>query len=222
MAAVAAATPLALRSLACAGARPRDRRPRAGRARESFIAINADHLPVRQRFTLAHEWAHIEAGHTPRVELTADLLGRSKDPQEVEANYFAAELLAPQEGLVRWLAEHDATPNVDAASVAQMAMQFGVGLRTACYRLKRAGVISKARTEELVSTFKAEGRSYAQRFEEDRYQDALEEISSKSAYPRIPKITHEYASEALKVNLIDQREYEEIMDARDRLDAWLA
>ncbi len=62
----------------------------------------------------------------------------------------------------------------------------------------------------------------AQRFEESRHQDALEEIAAEGAYPRAAGITDNFASQALEVDLIDQEEYEEIMGARDRLDAWLA
>ncbi len=189
---------------------------------ENFIAVNADHMVMRQRFTLAHEWGHIEAGHTPRVELSADLFGRTNDPQEIEANYFAAELLAPRDALKQWLAEHTNLGDVDGAAVAEMAMHFGVAFPTACYRLERAGVISKARKEELVLALKAEGRSYARRFEESKRLDALEEIAAKGAYPRTPRITEQYAAKALEVDLIDQEEYAEIMGSQDSLDAWLA
>ena len=190
---------------------------------ENFIAINADHMVMRQRFTLAHEWGHIEADHTPRVELAADLFeGRTRDPQEIEANYFAAELLAPRDALKQWLAEHGSIEDVDGAAVAQMAMHFGIAFPTACYRLERTGVISKARKEELLPILRAEGRSYAQRFEKRRHRDALEEIAAKDAYPRAPRITEEYAAKALEVDLIDQEEYAEIMGSQDRLDAWLA
>jgi Zn-dependent peptidase ImmA (M78 family) len=190
---------------------------------ESFIAINADHLPVRQRFTLAHEWGHVEAGHTPRVERSAELFGGgSKDPQEAEANYFAAELLAPRDALVQWLTEHKSTSDVDAAAAAQIAMHFGIAFPAACYRLQRAGVIDEARKRALVSTLKVEGRSYAQRFEGSRHLDALEELAAKGSYPRVPEVMKGYASRALEFDLIDQEEYDEMMSARDRLDAWFA
>jgi Zn-dependent peptidase ImmA (M78 family) len=187
---------------------------------ENFIAINADHMVMRQRFTLAHEWGHIAAGHTPRVELAADLFGRASDPQEIEANYFAAELLAPRDALKPWLAEHTAE-DVDAAAVAEMAMHFGIAFPTTCYRLERAGLISRAHKEELMHTLKAEGRSYARRFEESKHLDALEEIAANGVYPRAPRITEEYAAKALEVDLIDQEEYAEIMGSQDRLYAWL-
>jgi Zn-dependent peptidase ImmA (M78 family) len=189
---------------------------------ESFIAVNADHLPVRQRFTLAHEWGHIEAGHTPRLELTAELFGSpSQDPQEVEANYFAAELLAPREAVEQWFIEHNLDGDVDGAAVAQMAMQFGIAFPTACYRLERAGVINPGHKKKLVATLKAEGRSYARRFESGQLQDALDTTWDAGAYPRTPQITSDYAAQALEANLVDQEEYEEIIGTQDRLDAWL-
>ncbi len=121
-----------------------------------------------------------------------------------------------------WLIEHEHMHDVDADTIAQMAMHFGIAFPSACYRLERAGVIDKARKEELVHALAAQGRSFAKRFESSRHIDALERIADGSAYPRVPQITDRYASDALKVNLIDQEEYEEIMGTRDRLDAWLA
>jgi Zn-dependent peptidase ImmA (M78 family) len=188
---------------------------------ESFIAVNADFWPMRQRFTLAHEWGHIEAGHRPRVEMITDIFGGPKDPQEIEANYFAAELLAPRRGLKQWLEEHELMSDVDAAAVAEMAMCFGISFPGACYRLERAGVIDAGHKKKLVATLKAEGRSYARRFESGQLQDALDTTWNAGAYPRTPQITSDYAARALEANLVDQEEYEEIIGTQDRLDAWL-
>ncbi len=189
---------------------------------ESFIAINADLIPVRQRFTLAHEWGHIEAGHTPRVELATELFGSpARDPQEIEANYFAAELLAPRQALEEWLAVNQAGEEPEAPDVARMAMAFGISFPTACYRLERAGVIARARKETLLAELRATGRAHARRFEADQVKDALEELAAQDAYPHAPRVTGDYATQALAANLLDQAEYEEIIGTSDRLDAWL-
>lgn len=52
---------------------------------------NAQHVH-RQRFTVAHEIGHLLMGHTSGNKYF-DL--KSKNPQEIEANQFAAELLMP-------------------------------------------------------------------------------------------------------------------------------
>lgn len=70
-----------------------------------IIGVNSLHHPNRQRFTLAHELAHIQL-HRPQIEaavhidkgsLRRDALAAAgTDPTEIEANAFAAELLMPE------------------------------------------------------------------------------------------------------------------------------
>lgn len=57
-----------------------------------FICYNSNHPVKRNRFTVAHEIAHIVLGHTSPCSKKS--LG-SKDPSEAEADQFAAELLMP-------------------------------------------------------------------------------------------------------------------------------
>jgi Zn-dependent peptidase ImmA (M78 family) len=56
------------------------------------IGYNESQHPHRQRFTVAHEVGHLLLGHTEK-NFVLDL--KSKKPEEVEANQFAAELLMP-------------------------------------------------------------------------------------------------------------------------------
>jgi Zn-dependent peptidase ImmA (M78 family) len=69
-----------------------------------IIGVNSLHHPNRQRFTLAHELAHIQlhrdqlenAVHVDKGSLRRDLLSAAgTDSTEREANAFAAELLMP-------------------------------------------------------------------------------------------------------------------------------
>src|ERR1700733_7197494 len=70
-----------------------------------IVGINSLHHPNRQRFTLAHELAHIQL-HRPKLEtevhvdkgsLRRDgLAAAGVDPTEIEANAFASELLMPE------------------------------------------------------------------------------------------------------------------------------
>lgn len=66
-----------------------------------FVVVNAGHVAVRQRFSLAHEYAHVlmdrdRSGAISRAENRADLL-------EVRANAFAAELLMPADGVAQFV-----------------------------------------------------------------------------------------------------------------------
>lgn len=75
------------------------------RAGVPIIGINATHSAARQRFTLAHELAHVllhrteleRAVHVDKGSLRRDALAAAGvDRKEIEANAFAAELLMPQ------------------------------------------------------------------------------------------------------------------------------
>ena len=66
-----------------------------------FVVVNADHVAVRQRFSLAHEYAHVlmdrdRSGTISRAENRTELL-------EVRANAFAAELLMPANGVAQFV-----------------------------------------------------------------------------------------------------------------------
>lgn len=74
---------------------------------EKVVGVNANDGQLRQRFTIAHELGHIYLD--PRDDLNVDknfalqyrngLSSKGTDLKEMEANYFAAELLMPEEFL---------------------------------------------------------------------------------------------------------------------------
>lgn len=182
------------------------------RAGDDFVGINADHHPVKQRFTLAHELGHVRLGHQPRIDLAEDLFGpRSNDPQEVEANYFAAELLAPRLAVVAWLEGRDLTASVDAESIAGLAVSFGISLPAACYRAERAGVIGASQKRRLVVQTRDEGSRLVRRVAEQRLRDPLEAVWQADRYPRVPRQTSTYAARALDDGLIDEEAYRSIV-----------
>lgn len=178
---------------------------------DAFIGINADHHPVKQRFTLAHELGHVTLDHAPRVELADDLFGApATDPQEVEANYFAAELLAPRAAVRAWVADALPSDAVDAAGVARLAVTFGIALPTACFRLERAGAIDRPRKEQLLAELRQRGRALVAGVKRHRLRDRLETLWRDRAYPRVPELTARYAELALEQGLIEQAEYDRI------------
>lgn len=71
------------------------------------IGINTRQHPNRQRFSLAHELGHAalhqgRALYVDRVPKFRDSYSSTgKDPEEVEANHFASELLMPEAALRR-------------------------------------------------------------------------------------------------------------------------
>ena len=89
-----------------------------------LIAVNEDgRSPVRIRWTTAHEIGHIAAGHF--LEIDEDFLPPNRMMEE-EANYFAANLLAPFDEI--WKS--------GAAKPADIRDRFGISQDAAEYRWK--------------------------------------------------------------------------------------
>ena len=106
--------------------------------------VNGRHAAVRQRFTLAHELGHLRCRHDARVAVDTfeTLTGRTTDSREIQANAFAAELLAPADGVRAMIARE---PTLD--DVVLMAARFGLSTIAALYRLNTLGLT--ARYEKL-------------------------------------------------------------------------
>lgn len=113
--------------------------------------VNGTHAPVRQRFTLAHELGHVRCGHDSDVpvETFETIGGRSTDSREIQANAFAAELLAPACGVHDSL---DGEPSLD--DVVLLAARFGISTIAALYRLNTLGL---TRRYELLKQEIADG-----------------------------------------------------------------
>lgn len=103
--------------------------------------VNGTHAPVRQRFTLAHELGHLRCGHDGAipVETFTTLGGKATDSREVQANAFAAELLAPAAG-VRAMVD-GTEPGLD--EVVRLAATHGISTIAALYRLNSLGLTGR-------------------------------------------------------------------------------
>jgi len=138
-----------------------------------FVVVNASHVAVRQRFSLAHEYGHVlldrdRAGAISKAENRADLL-------EVRANAFAAEFLMPADGLEQFVkafgkgaasrthvavfdeaevvqVEQRSTPgsqDIQLYDVALLAHHFGASRISALYRLKNVRLIDDREFQRL-------------------------------------------------------------------------
>jgi Zn-dependent peptidase ImmA (M78 family) len=119
-----------------------------------IIGINRDHPVSRRRFTIAHEIGHIvlhdaEAkvdhryAQAPRdgirlAALRSRVSSEAVDPQEIEANRFAASLLMPAHFLEQSLRTYK-LPLRDG-DISKLATEYRVSVQAMNYRLMNLGI----------------------------------------------------------------------------------
>ena len=118
-------------------------------AGQAIIGVNTLHHPNRQRFTIAHELGHFvlhqhDEVHIDRavVKLRDRTSSKGEDPEEVEANGFAAELLMPEQFLTRDLARLTFTDLLDDRGMQRLAKQYQVSVQAMTNRLVSLGYLS--------------------------------------------------------------------------------
>jgi hypothetical protein len=105
-------------------------------ANRHAVVLNPAHAITRQRNDLMHELAHIDLEHLPsRVEVSETgllLLSDYSDEQEQEADWLAAAMLLPRDGLIRFRSR--------GTDIAQIAGCYGVSVALAEWRLRTTGI----------------------------------------------------------------------------------
>jgi Zn-dependent peptidase ImmA (M78 family) len=124
-----------------------------------FAIVNSDDPLERQRFTLAHEFGHFRMEHGSRVDETLDW--STRDPQEVEANAFAAAFLMPPAAIADSL-DRLGRPDIDFDVLVTVAAVFGVSAKAMRVRLETLGEIGRKKVEtfeQLISEQAHYGRA---------------------------------------------------------------
>ena len=115
---------------------------------DAAVIINSNHHPNRQRFTGGHEIGHYHlhyqsgAEFIDRVRYRRSLTEPSTKPEpaEMEANYFAAELLMPRSEVERMIQRLGINVFDDEES-ADLARYFGVSIQAMAVRLNSLGYV---------------------------------------------------------------------------------
>jgi Zn-dependent peptidase ImmA (M78 family) len=112
------------------------------RAGTPTIGVNIFHPTVRQRFTVAHELGHAKLhanDHYDREFRRDPNSATATDPEEIDANAFAAELLMP----AAWIEERwaEAVDLLDNDWVVRTAREFGVSTQSLLYRIENLGLL---------------------------------------------------------------------------------
>lgn len=108
-----------------------------------------------QRFTLAHELGHVLLGHKMSFDKTIGFTGRfgpdSIPAQEIAADTFASELLAPKALMVATAKRHQWTKAEmqKPENIYQMALRLGISYQAQCWALADKGVITQATAKKM-------------------------------------------------------------------------
>lgn len=116
------------------------------------IAINAARPLTLQRFTAAHELGHHELGHESHVDDSRNIEAASDDPNELQAQTFAASLLMSEFSVETRLEHrgHDPDrPQLTALDVYCLSAELGVSYRAAVTQLRNLGKISATTAQGL-------------------------------------------------------------------------
>jgi Zn-dependent peptidase ImmA (M78 family) len=126
---------------------------------EPFIVVNASARASRQRFTAAHELGHHEMHRfdTDQLLIADEDISHSNDPREVEANAFAAYLLAPDQA-VRRVVGGRSGEQITQDLVVELMGIFGLSYDATTWRLRNAGAINHAQRTALAENPKVEER----------------------------------------------------------------
>jgi Zn-dependent peptidase ImmA (M78 family) len=167
----------------------------------SFIFVNGTEFAVRQRFTLAHEFGHVELGHAGSVDFTTDVFGEGrKPPAEVQADGFAAEFLAPVDGVRRWLGAVG-EPADDLTTVVRLADYFHISAEAALYRLQVARRLKKGKYEPIKAQIReCEHTALSRRLGLGEFEDTLSRAAAN--LPRLPRATVTQAATAYERGLL--------------------
>ncbi len=116
-----------------------------------FMLVNATHPPGRQHFTICHELYHlfVQEQFSNRVCATGSF--QYDDPEEVNADWFAAFLLMPQEGIFRMIpeAERQRIDKISLATILRLEQYFASSHSAMLVRLRNLKLISANKAESL-------------------------------------------------------------------------
>jgi Zn-dependent peptidase ImmA (M78 family) len=182
-----------------------------------FIFLNGTEPVVRQRFTLAHELGHLEMDHGASVDYTADVCGSSsRPPKEVQADGFAAEFLAPLDGVRTWLALVG-DPPLGLETVVRLAGHFHVSAEAALYRLQAAWHLTRGKYLPFKEAIdRDEHAAVAARLGLQPCDDSLEKAHAD--LPRLPRETITRAATAYERGLLTVEQVAQLLQVEpDRI-----
>lgn len=157
------------------------------------IVVNQSHNGERQRFTLAHELAHLVLRFT-------DL---SENDQEKAADRFAGAFLMAKEMMIRLLGEN--RTSISIGELAELKKIFKVSIASLVVRCNQLSIISKAMYGRLFGQIKALGWNGSQSKEPNRLEPEVPQRMERMCLRAVAEgaISISKAAELLQVGVRD-------------------
>jgi Zn-dependent peptidase ImmA (M78 family) len=167
-----------------------------------LIVLATSRVPARQRYTLAHELAHLLAGDDQGLHIDSDVYSRG-DASEVRANGFAGAFLMPEEVL-----REVAGPfGVTEAAFATLACDLKVSPSALAIRLKRLGLIDAGTCDRIAAMTGTRAAAAA-----GRGEDFARRVTVAST-PRLPGLLVQDAYAAYESGQATLRPYASLLGA---------
>jgi len=199
-----------------------------------ICAINADEPPVRQRYSIVHEYCHVlcDLNDLPGIVSRSQ---SEKDLREVRANVFAANFLMPEEAvqtfltslgksmssrekthllvkdeIVRYEARRTMRDDrVNYLDAIKMANYFGVSVESVIWRLSDLKLISDNEKKDLLNQDKSEKSKVFKKYLREQHQ--LSKGKNKIVYQNAHEHLLSLAIEVFRKGLISRNKLIELL-----------
>ena len=113
------------------------------KGKKTVLGVNRKHSENRQRFTIAHEIGHFLLHKTKPIfvdelalHFRTQISGEGINPEEIEANALAAELLMPRQFIEEDVANIDV---LNEKAIQDLAQKYKVSVEAFVFRLTNLG-----------------------------------------------------------------------------------
>ncbi len=170
---------------------------RVGNDNVPVIVVNAGHNGERQRFTLAHELAH----------LVLNFVGLSDKEQEKAADRFAGSFLVAKEMLIELIGRH--RKEISMGELVELKKLFKVSVASLIVRCNQLGLISKALYGRLWGQIRAWGWNSPQSNEPYRLDPEIPQRMERLCFRAIAEgaVSESKAAELMRMSVreLDRR-----------------
>lgn len=121
----------------------------------NFVIVNSEHRLSKQHFTIAHELYHLFVQKDFVSEISNAGKFDRKNKIEYEADWFAAFLLMPEEGLLQLIPKEELSKNkISLATIVKIEQYFACSRTALLIRLDEMGLIEKNKYEQYTRNVK--------------------------------------------------------------------